>query len=469
MTPELISRFVAIVGEDNSIQPPDDQARYTHENRGLFVGKTPLVLKPASTQEVSEIMELASETSTPIVPQGGHTGHVGGAVPDETGTQIVVSLERMNTIREIDLNSNVIACEAGCILEAIRISASENDRLFPLALGSQGSCQIGGNISTNAGGTGVLAYGNTRQLVMGLEVVLPSGEIWNGLRQLKKDNSGYDLKDLFIGAEGTLGIVTAAVLKLFPKPKGKAVAFCGLNTPQDALSLLKQAEEVAGSSLTAFELMAKTPVDFTLAHITGAKNPLSHTYPWQVLIEVSSNRSEEDADSILQPLLEKALEDGNIIDAALASSISQQNDIWQLRETMPLAQKPEGGSIKHDISVSIHRIPEFLERADAIIKREMPTAQICTFGHMGDGNIHYNISQAIDEDAETFLARQPAINDLIHALVVEMDGSISAEHGVGRLKRELLARTKNKVELGLMLSIKNSLDPLNIMNPGKIL
>ncbi|MEM9280157.1 MAG: FAD-binding oxidoreductase, partial [Pseudomonadota bacterium] len=297
MNEQLVSQFVDIVGLGNALVETDDLTHYTHENRGLFIGKTPLVLKPVSAAEVSEVVKLAAETKTQIVPQGGHTGHVGGAVPDESGSQIIVSLERMNRVREVDLDGNVSDCEAGCILEIIQKLADENDRLFPLALGSQGSCQIGGNISTNAGGTGVLAYGNTRQLVLGLEVVLPSGEIWNGLRRLKKDNTGYDLKDLFIGAEGTLGIVTAAVLKLFPKPKGKAVAFCGLETPSQALKLFKRANEAAGSALTAFELMARNPVEFTFRHMPGVRNPLSDIYPWHALVEVSSTRSEEDATS----------------------------------------------------------------------------------------------------------------------------------------------------------------------------
>ncbi|KAG1649920.1 D-2-hydroxyglutarate--pyruvate transhydrogenase DLD2 [Nymphon striatum] len=344
----LINQFIALVGEKYALTSADDLSHYTHENRGLYIGDTPLVLKPANTEEVSEILKLAALTKTVIVPQGGHTGHVGGAVSDESGTQVVLSLERMNEIRE----ATVILCEAGVILETVQKLADDNDRLFPLALGSQGSCQIGGNISTNAGGTGVLAYGNTRALVMGLEVVLPSGEIWNGLRRLKKDNTGYDLKDLFIGAEGTLGIVTAAVLKLFPKPRGKAVAFCGVQSPDHALQLFTKASSYAGQGLTAFELMARIPLE-----------------------------------------------------------------------------------------------------------QEMPDARLCTFGHLGDGNMHYNISQPTNANTQEFLAKQPEINELIHALVINMNGSVAAEHGVGRLKRDLIAQTKDRVELNLMKSIKKTLDP----------
>jgi len=469
MMPDLIDRFAAIVGTKNALRASDDLTHYTHENRGLFIGNTPLVLKPATTEEVSAIMRMATETATPVIPQGGHTGHVGGAVSDESGSEIVVSLERLNKVREIDLNGNVLVCEAGCVLQAIQQIADDNGLLFPLALGSQGSCQIGGNISTNAGGTGVLAYGNTRHLVMGLEVVLPSGEIWNGLRRLKKDNTGYDLKDIFIGAEGTLGIVTAAVLKLFPKPKGKAIAFCGMKNVDDAINLLKRASEHAGQSLTAFEFMSSTPVQLTVEHMDGVRNPLAGFHEWHALIEVSSNRSGGDATDILEQILEQPLEAGDIDDAAVATSIAQQKDFWRLRETMPLAQKEAGGSMKHDISIPIHRIKDFLKEADSLILKRIPGARLYTFGHLGDGNIHYNITQPDGADANIFLSRQSEINEEIHGLVVQFDGSVAAEHGVGRLKRELIAKTKTPVELNLMRTIKASLDPDNIMNPGKVL
>lgn len=469
MNDDLLKQFINIVGAKNVLTLQDDLTRYTHENRGLYIGKTPLVLKPSSTQEVSEILKLASNTKTVIVPQGGHTGHVGGAVTDESGTQIVVSLERMNKLREIDLEGNVLICEAGTILENIQKISDDNDRLFPLALGSQGSCQIGGNIATNAGGTGVLAYGNTRSLVMGLEVVLPSGEIWNGLRRLKKDNTGYDLKDLFIGSEGTLGIITAAVLKLFPKPRGKSVAFCGLSSPEQALQLFSKASSLAGQSLTTFELMARIPLEFTLQHMENVRNPLSRLYPWHVLCEVSSNRSQKDADETLQVILESAFTDNILEDAALSTSLGQVQDFWRIREMMPLAQKHEGGSMKHDVSVPIHLIPEFLSKADQIIQKEMPEARLCTFGHLGDGNIHYNITQPVGAQTDNFLNKQPEINAIIHDLVVSMNGSVAAEHGVGKLKRDLIARTKGPVELSMMHSIKSTFDPDNIMNPGKLI
>ncbi len=469
MNREPISRFIAVVGENNCLLAGDDLTHYTHENRGLIIGRTPLVVKPQTTEEVSKLVKLAVETGTALVPQGGHTGHAGGGVPDESGEQIVVSLERMNRIREIDLDGNVLVCDAGCVLENIQNIADQNGRLFPLSLGSQGSCQIGGNISTNAGGTSVLAYGNTRQLVMGLEVVLPSGEIWNGLRRLKKDNTGYDLKDLFIGAEGTLGIITGAVLKLFPKPKGRSVAFCGMNTPQDAVELFKRCNDAAASALTAFELMAYNPIDFTLRNYPEVRNPLGNIYPWQVLMEVSSTRSQDDAEEIMQSVLEKAFAESVIVDASLASSISQQNEFWNVRETMPIAQKSEGASMKHDISVPVHRFPEFFERAEPAVLAVMPGARVCAFGHLGDGNIHYNISQPVDTSAEEFMSQQPAVNDAVHALVVALDGSVSAEHGIGRLKRDLLAKTKDPIELELMRSLKKTFDPYQIMNPGKVI
>lgn len=469
MTPELIQRFAAIVGEKNTLRAANEMTHYTHENRGLFVGVTPLVLKPSSTQEVSGIVRLAAETRTAIVPQGGHTGHVGGGVTDASGTQLVVSLERMNRVREVDLQGNVVVCEAGCVLETIQNLADENNRLFPLALGSQGSCQIGGNISTNAGGTGVLAHGNTRQLVMGLEVVLPSGEIWNGLRRLKKDNTGYDLKDLFIGAEGTLGIVTAAVLKLLPKPRGKAVAFCAMKNVSCAVELLGKALDTAGSCLTAFEFMADAAVSRTVEHMEDVRHPIGTSHPWYVMLEISSGRSEADANDLMQAALGQALEDGVIDDAVIAASLAQQKDFWRLRETMPLAQKIVGGSMKHDISIPVHRIAEFLAGADSIIEARIPGAVRYTFGHLGDGNIHYNVTQPPGADEADFLARQGEINDAIHELVVQFEGSVAAEHGVGQLKRDLIARTKSPVEIHLMQTLKQAIDPSDIMNPGKVL
>ncbi len=468
LSKKLLDQFVACVGADHVLTGSDDLSHYTNENRGIYHGKTPLVLKPGSTQEVAAIIKLAAETKTAIVPQGGHTGHVGGAVPDEKGNQIVVSMERMNRIRKVDIDGNAMMVEAGVILEAIQIEAEEHGKLFPLTLASQGSCQIGGNIATNAGGTGVIAYGNMRDQVLGLEVVLPSGKILDGLRSLHKDNTGYDLKNLFIGSEGTLGIITACVLKLRPKPRGKAVALAGLSSPEHALKLYALARERGEGMLTACELMPDLALQCTLRNIEGNRAPLEGNHAWYVLMEISSNRSEEDAQNSLENILQEGLQEKLVGDAAIAQTLEQQQALWRIRETVPLAQKQEGGSIKHDVAVPVHRVPEFLKRAGAIIKREMPDARIYSFGHLGDGNIHYNISQPIDGDKEVFLAHRQEINDLIHDLVIEMEGSVSAEHGIGRLKRDLLARTKSPVELQLMKQLKTTLDPNGIMNPGKV-
>ncbi len=465
----LIERFIDITGRPNVLTAEDDLTHYVEENRFIYVGKTELVLKPNSTEQVSQILTLAYETNTPVVPQGGHTGHAGGGVPDESGEQIVVSLERMNRIRDIDTAGNTLTAEAGVILQTIQEKADANDRLFPLSIGSQASCQIGGNISSNAGGTGVLAYGNTRELVLGLEAVLPNGEIWNGLRRLKKDNTGYSLKNLFIGAEGTLGIVTAAVLKLFPKPKGLNVVWVALENPDDALSLLNLAQGMAGGALTGFELIHRTPLEFVLRNIPGSRDPMEEPHEWYVLAEISSGRSAEDADALTEAIFTEALDNGLAEDAVMAQSGAQRDAFWKLREDMGPAQIPEGGSIKHDISVPVHAIPEFVARASEIVLGEVSDARICVFGHMGDGNLHYNVSQPVGGDREAFLEHRQSVNDKVHALVVEMDGSISAEHGIGKLKRESMAKVKSPTEMEMMRAVKNAFDPKGIMNPGKVL
>ena len=469
LSASLIEQFIACVGPANALGAGDDLTRYTHENRKIYVGKTPLVLKPGSTKEVSAIMKLANETETAVVPQGGHTGHVGGAVPDESGDQIVVSLERMNKIRELDLTGNLMIAEAGCVLQTIQETADENDRLFALSLASQGTCQIGGNIATNAGGTGVLAYGNARDQVLGLEVVLADGSIWNGLRTLKKDNTGYDLKNLFAGSEGTLGIITACSLILRPKPRGKAVAFAGVKDPHQALALLSAVQQRAGRALTAFELIPRLAVECTAKHITGARDPMSDPYPWYVLLELCSEHSFDHAQQSMSDILAGMLEEGTIVDAVVAATVGQQQALWHMRESIPEAQIFEGGSIKHDVSVAIHKVPEFLERAGKIVKQFSPEIRIYAFGHLGDGNIHYNLMQPEGADTNEFLKLRQPINDAVHELVGSMEGSVSAEHGIGRLKRELLKRTKDPVELAIMRRIKQALDPKNIMNPGKVL
>ena len=466
---DLAARFASIVGSGNALSAQTDVEPYIVERRGLYPGRSRLVLLPGSADEVSKIMALATKTGTAIVPQGGNTGLVGGGVPDASGDQVVMSLSRMNRIREIDPASNTMTVEAGAILQDVQVAADEVDRLFPLALGSQGSCQIGGNLSSNAGGTGVLAYGNARELCLGLEVVLPDGRIFDDLRKLKKDNTGYDLKDLFIGAEGTLGVITAAVLKLVAKPKGREIGWVGVSSPADALALLAHASEKAGPGLTAYELISDVIIDFALRHAPGAVNPLASKHPWYVMMEISSGHSSGHAGQMVEEILSLSYEAGLIRDAAVTSSIAQFQAVWHLRDTMSEAQKPEGFSIKHDISVPVAAIPEFIETAGPKVLQIEPEARIVCFGHMGDGNLHYNISEPVGGDSKAFAARYRQVNDAVHEVVRALGGSISAEHGIGQLKRDELLATEPPVAIALMRQIKQVLDPSGIMNPGKLI
>jgi FAD/FMN-containing dehydrogenase len=465
----IIAQFSAIVGARNALTDESSIAPYMKEWRGLYHGVSSLVLRPGSTAEVSAILKLATDTRTPIVPQGGNTGLVGGQIPDLSGNQIVLSLTRMNTIRAIDAASNAIVVDAGCTLQSVRDAADGVDRLFPLSLASQGSAQIGGNLSANAGGTGALAYGVARDLCLGLEVVLPNGDVLNGLRTLKKDNRGYDLRNLFIGAEGTLGIITAASLKLFPKPKGTATAWLGLASPEQALKVLSLMQDALGPGLTTFELCAATPMQFALIHNAQMRSPLAEAHPWYVLAEVSSGQSQTAVEHALSSLLEAALDIDLILDAVMANSIEQARSFWAIREAMSDAQKHEGGSIKHDISLPVAAIPEFIERAGPLVEATIPGARVACFGHMGDGNLHYNVSQPVGADTQAYLARWDEMNRAVHSLVAEYNGSFSAEHGIGVLKRELLAETLDPVTLATMRNLKAMFDPLNIMNPGKVL
>jgi FAD/FMN-containing dehydrogenase len=465
ISPDVLARFAAIVGPKNTVTDPAEQEGYLVEGRGLYHGHTPMVLRPGSTAEVAAILKLASETATPIVPQGGNTGLVGGQIPHHG--ELVLSLVRLDRIREVDATSNAMTCEAGVILAKAQDAAAAVDRLFPLSLGAEGSCTIGGNLSTNAGGTGALAYGVARDLVLGLEVVLADGRVWNGLNKLKKDNTGYDLKNLFVGAEGTLGIITAAVLKLFPRPRSVETAFIGLPSPRAALQLLNLVQDRTGGAATSFELIARIALDFAVRHGKGCRDPLSGPHPWYVLLELSSQQS-EGLRATLVDLLETAVDSGLITDAVIAESLEQSNSFWHLRTTITETQKPEGGSIKHDVSVPIAAVPDFLEEASAAVQAMIPGARPCPFGHLGDGNLHFNISQPIGADKDVFLARWYEVNALVHGVVTKYGGSISAEHGVGVMKRELLPGVKDPVALEMMRALKRTLDPKGILNPGKV-
>lgn len=464
----LLAAFEAIVGRAHVLTAPSDLAGYLTEPRDLYKGEALCVVRPASTQEVAAVVKLCNESRTPIVPQGGNTGLVGGQIPDRSGGAIVLSLQRMRALREIDLASNTMTVEAGMVLAQAQAEADRVGRLFPLSLASEGSCTIGGNLATNAGGTGVIAYGAARDLVLGIEAVLADGRIFSGLSKLKKDNTGYDLKDLFVGSEGTLGVITAATLKLFPRPRAVETAVIGLPSPAAALVLLNLAREKAGGEITAFELIPRIGLDFVLAHVEGARDPLAARHPWYVLLELSS-QSAEGLSVRLLDMLEGAVESGLIADAAIAASKGQRADFWRLRDDMSEAQRFEGGSIKHDVSVAIADAPAFLEDVERTLKETAPGARLVAFGHLGDGNIHCNVSQPAGADKAAFLARWSEINALVHAIVIRYGGSISAEHGIGQLKRDLLPQVKDKVAMDVMRALKRTLDPQGILNPGKVL
>jgi len=465
LSPDLIARFRAIVGDKYAVTDAADIAPYVTEERDLFHGRSPLVLRPGSTAEVSAICKLATEHRIALVPQGGNTGLVGGQTPHHG--EVVVSMRRLDKIRDVDTASNTMTCEAGVVLQVAQARAGEVDRLFPLSLGAEGSCTIGGNLSTNAGGTAALAYGVAREMALGLEVVLADGRIFNGLSKLKKDNTGYDLRNLFIGAEGTLGIITAATLKLFPKPRAVETAYVGVKSPAAALKLLAISQNEVAGSLTSFELLADVAVDFSIRHGIDIRDPLAGKHPWYVLMELSSPR--DDARAALEAILSKGLEDGIVDDAVIAANLGQRQAFWKLRDEMSAAQKPEGGSIKHDISVPVAAVPEFIAQAHAAVTKLIPGSRPVPFGHLGDGNIHYNVSQPIGGKPEDFLARWHEVNEVVFAIVLRLGGSISAEHGIGVLKRDELPDVKDKVAIALMRGIKAMLDPLGIMNPGKVL
>ena len=469
MSNTVVEKLTNVVGQNAIITDAEAMVPHLVDWRGRYRGDALAVVKPNSTKQVAAIVKLCAETQTPIVPQGGNTSLCGGSVPAEKSNAIVLNLTRMNQIRAIDLDNNTITVEAGCVLAQLQQVAQENDRLFPLSLAAEGSCTIGGNLSTNAGGTAVLRYGNTRELTLGLEVVLPDGQIWNGLRGLRKDNTGYDLKQLFIGAEGTLGIITAAVLKLFPQPKSSATAFVGVTSPSQALQLFTLLRGRCAERVTGFELVSRLCLDFVLRHISNTRDPLPTPYPWYVLIELSESAATLSASDMLEQELGIALESSAAVDAVVAKSSAQSQALWALRENISEAQRFEGASIKHDVSVPISAIAHFLTQASASLATAVAGIRIVAFGHMGDGNLHFNVSRPLAQSDAEFFAQAHRINEIVHDLVHSLGGSISAEHGLGQLKRDEITRYKSPLELDLMRSIKRAWDPLNIMNPGKVI
>jgi FAD/FMN-containing dehydrogenase len=464
----VLDRLKAAVGPGGYIDDPAETASYGLPWRGTWVGRTPLVLRPKSTDEVAAIVKICAETRTPLVPQGGNTGMTYAGQPSADMSEVVVSTTRMRQIREIDPLNDTMTVEAGVVLKDIQAAAAEANRLFPLSLGAEGSCQIGGNISTNAGGIQVLRYGNTRNLVLGLEVVLPDGRVWHGLRGLRKDNTGYDLKQLFIGAEGTLGIITAAVLRLFPKPTETQSAWVAVDSPAAGVDLLAHMKAVAGESVTSFELIRRSMIDYLIAGVPGHSDPMPEPHPWYVLMELSGQGAAGSLADTLSGALALAMEKGLVRDAVVASSSEQARRLWRMREDLPDAQKAAGGSIAHDVSVPLSRIAEFIRRADAALEAAYPTVRHCCFGHLGDGNLHYNPIKPLDWTYERFAAETPNINRIVHDIVVALGGSISAEHGIGRLRLEENLRYKCPLEIELMRAMKRALDPLGIMSPGRV-
>ena len=456
-----------IVGSRHVLTDPELFAGALVEPRKLYRGQALALVRPGSTKEVADVAAFCNEARIGMVPQGGNTGLVGGQTPDLSGNEIIISTQRLRAIRDVDVDGNVMICESGVTLGEAQAAGLAADRLFPLSLASEGTCTIGGTISTNAGGLNVIAYGNTRDLVTGVEAVLADGRIVNALSKLRKDNTGYDVKSLFIGAEGTLGIVTAASLRLFPNPRAQATAFVGLKSPEDALKLLRLARERLGSAITSFELISRNAYDIGIRH-GGARAPLRGAHDWYVLVEASS-QTPGGLDEAFASALEAALEQSVIEDASIAASLEQRADFWQLRECLSDAQGKEGGSIKHDVSVAVGLVPTLIREATPAVEAFEPGARVVAFGHLGDGNIHFNVSQPVGADKQAFLDRWDAMNEIVHGIVARLGGSYSAEHGVGQLKRGLLSRWKDPASLSVMRQIKAALDPNGVMNPGKVL
>ena len=464
----IVARLGGIVGA-GAVIGGGEMAPHLTDWRGRYTGHARCVVMPASTEEVGAVVALCAEERIPMVPQGGNTGLVGGATPRHDGDEVVINLSRMRRIREIDAANNTLTAEAGCLLAEVQAAAAGAERLFPLSLAAEGSCEIGGNLSTNAGGVAVLRYGNMRELTLGLEAVLPDGRIWHGLRGLRKDNTGYDLKQLFIGAEGTLGIITAAVLKLFPRPYSRATAWLALRDPAAAVELLSRLRGACGERVTGFEIVARPALELVLKHIPGARDPLAAASPWYVLAELTDTLADFDLAGTLEAILGAEIAAGRVADAAVAQDLAQQQAFWRLRESISEAQRIEGISIKHDIAVPVSRIAEFIARADAALGKAFPAVRIVAFGHIGDGNLHYNLSRPEAAANAEFIAQTPQANRIVHDIVAELGGSISAEHGLGQLKRTEILRYKSAVEMDLMRAVKQALDPHGLMNPGKVL
>jgi FAD/FMN-containing dehydrogenase len=466
---DLRQRLSVLLGSDCLLTEDADLEPFLTDHRKLYRGRTPAVALPRTVDQISRLLAFCNDNRVGVVPHGGNTGYCGGATPDESGEQIVLSLRRMNRIRNIDPLNWSIVVEAGCILADIQRAADSAERFFPLSLGAEGTCQIGGNLSTNAGGVNVVRYGMMREQVLGLEVVLPNGRVLSTLNTLRKDNTGYDLKSLFVGAEGTLGVITAASLKLYPKIRASATAFAAVPSPQAAVTLLSELRDASGDSVSSFELIPRVGIDLTTKHIPGVQDPLDGHSEWYVLCELTSSRYIDTLDAVLEGALESAHSRGVVLDAVLAQSERHRDAFWKLREAIPEAQRIDGASLKHDVAVPVAMLPDFVERASAWVKANVPEGRLVCYGHVGDGNLHFNLNQAPGASQEAFMAREPATKRAIHDLVRDFCGSFSAEHGIGRLKVTELETYAPPAELELMRAVKHAFDPNGIMNPGKVL
>jgi FAD/FMN-containing dehydrogenase len=467
--PAVLAQLKAVVGDGAWLDSPSDTAPFTTDFRGLYRGATPLVLLPREVDQIARILAICNRDELAVVPHGGNTSYCGGATPDESGCQIVLSMRRLNRIRQLDPANYSMIVEAGCTLAEAQAAAASRARLFPLSLGSEGTAQIGGNLSTNAGGTAVLRYGMMRDLVLGLEVVMADGRVLSALKSLRKDNTGYDVKSLFVGSEGTLGVITAASLKLFPQPADTATALAGIDSPQQALDLLAQLRSATGDALTSFELLPRLAVELTVKHVPGVANPLDQGTAWYLLIELNSPNPRANLASLLADELQEAVARSTIKDAALATSLAQSQAMWKLRESVPEAQRHHGASLKHDVSVPVSCIPRLIEDGSELVRALAPEGQVVSYGHMGDGNLHFNVSQRKDAQKTAFLARAAQLESALFDLVERLGGSISAEHGIGRLKVAQFAERADPVELAIMRVLKCALDPKGILNPGKVL